>query len=156
MKDLTVALLQTKLHWEDRDANLEMFGEKIAKIKGSTDLIVLPEMFASGFSLQPAPLAETMDGESVRWMKRMAKAKNSAIVGSLIIREEKKYYNRLIWATPDGEVETYDKRHLFRMAGEDAQYTPGSRKLIVNLHGWNICPLVCYDLRFPVWSRNIF
>jgi omega-amidase len=151
---LNITLVQPSLHWENSDANLELFTGKINAIKEETDLILLPEMFSTGFSMQAASLAETMDGKSVSWMRKMAKEKNAVVAGSLMIADEGKYYNRLIWMKPDGNVFTYDKRHLFRLAGEEKIFTPGEKKLIVDLKGWKILPLVCFDLRFPVWSRR--
>ena len=154
MQDLKITIIQSNLHWENIEANLKMFSEKISSIQGKTDLIVLPEMFGTGFTMNNKPLAETMKGKTVEWMKRMAKEKNCVITGSVIIEEKKKYYNRLIWMLPNGKFKTYDKRHLFRYAGEEKYYSAGKKKLIVELNGWKICPLVCYDLRFPVWIRN--
>lgn len=152
--NLTVALIQTDLHWEQPLANLRMLEEKILGIAPSPDLIVLPEMFSTGFTMNAAALAEPMDGPTVSWMHRMARTKNCVITGSLIIREDNRFYNRLVWMQPDGAYQTYDKRHLFTFAGEHKFYTPGKRHLIVTLKGWKIMPLICYDVRFPVWSRN--
>ena len=156
MRDLKITLIQSTLHWENVDANLKMFSDKIADIQEQTDLIVLPEMFSTGFTMNQKAMAETMKGKTMEWMRGMAKEKNCVITGSLIIEEKKKYYNRLIWMLPSGNYKTYDKRHLFRYAGEEKYYSAGKKKLIVELHGWKICPLVCYDLRFPLWSRNSF
>lgn len=153
MSDLRVSFIQSDLHWQDAAANRAMFQEKIGKLPPS-DLILLPEMFTTGFSMNSEELAEEMDGASVRWMKEMAQKQQAVVMGSLIIKDQGNYYNRLIWMRPDGTFETYDKRHLFRMAGECEAYTPGKDRLIVELNGWKICPLVCYDLRFPVFSRN--
>ncbi len=153
MKDLRVTLLQTTLHWEDISANLEMFSEKISGIT-ETDLIVLPETFTTGFSMNPA-LAEPTNGSGVEWMKKMAAEKNCVITGSLMISEEGRFYNRLYWVRPDGIISTYDKRHLFSLSDEPKFFTPGENRLIVELNGWKICPFVCYDLRFPVWARNL-
>jgi len=154
MQDLRVTILQSNLHWENIEANLKMFAEKIFFIKEKTDLIVLPEMFSTGFSMNNKALAEKMNGRTFEWMKKMAKEKNCVVAGSVIIEERKKYYNRLIWMLPDGKFKTYDKRHLFRYANEQNFYTAGNKKLIVELNGWKICPMICYDLRFPVWIRN--
>ena len=154
MQDLKVTIIQANLHWENIEANLKMFSDKITSIKEQTDFIVLPEMFSTGFTMNNKPLAETMKGKTVNWMKQMAKEKNCVVTGSVIIEEKKKYYNRLIWMLPNGKYKTYDKRHLFRYADEQKYYTAGKKKLIVKLNGWKICPLVCYDLRFPVWIRN--
>lgn len=162
--NLKITVIQSELHWENAAKNLAMFTKKIASIKEETDLIILPEMFTTGFTMNSAQFAETMEGETVVWMKQQAKNKNAAIVGSLIIEEDASplegrykgvnYFNRLIWVQPDGKIYTYDKRHLFRMANEHEFYTSGNKRLIVEYKGWKICPLICYDLRFPVWSRN--
>lgn len=155
MKDLKITLVQTPLAWENGEANRKMFDGLLKAIrKNSTNLIILPEMFATGFSMKASKLAESMNGPSVEWMREMAFNKNAVLCGSLIIKEKGKFYNRLVWAQPDGTVLHYDKRHLFRMAKEEKIFTDGKKKLIVNLNGWNVCPLVCYDLRFPVWSRS--
>jgi omega-amidase len=154
MKDLAITLLQTPLYWEDKAANFKLFDRHIALIKDETDLIVLPEMFSTGFTMNAKALAESMQGETVQWMQQKAKEKNAVICGSFIAEEKGKYYNRFVWARPDGSYEFYDKRHLFRMADENNFYSEGERRIIVELKGWKICPLVCYDLRFPVWSRN--
>ena len=130
----------------------------VQKINGfieEVDLIVLPEMFSSGFTMNPKAVAETMQGETVSWLQHLAKAKNCAITGSLVIEEKGNYYNRLVFVFPNGDIKTYDKRHLFSLAGEHQCYTAGSEKLIVEYKGFRICPLVCYDLRFPVFSRNV-
>lgn len=131
-----------------------MFSQKISSIKEKTDLIVLPEMFSTGFTMNNKPLAETMKGKAVAWIKQMSKEKNCVVTGSVIIKEQKKYFNRLIWMLPNGKFKTYDKRHLFRYGGEEKHYSAGNKKLIVDLNGWKICPMICYDLRFPVWIRN--
>ena len=154
MKNLAITIIQSNLHWENIDANLKMFSQKISSIKEKTDLIVLPEMFSTGFTMNNKALAETMKGKTVEWMKKTAKEKNCVITGSIITEEKKKYYNRLIWMMPNGKFKTYDKRHLFRYANEQNYYTAGKKKLIVELNGWKICPMICYDLRFPVWIRN--
>lgn len=154
MQDLNITLLQSTLHWEHIDENLNMFSKKVGAIKEPTDLIILPEMFSTGFTMNNKVMAETMSGKAVAWMKKMAKEKNCVITGSLIIEESGKYFNRLVWMQPDGSYETYDKRHLFRYANEQDHYSAGTKKLIVELNGWKICPLICYDLRFPVWIRN--
>jgi len=152
--DLTISLVQTNLYWEDKTKNLAQLEKQLAKIK-STDLIVLPEMFTTGFSMNAKALAETMDGPTVLWMKQKAKSKKAAICGSIIVEEKKKYYNRFCFVLPNGDVFTYDKRHLFSPAGENQHYSAGKEKIIVQYKDWNICPLVCYDLRFPVWSRIV-
>jgi len=150
---MKISLIQTCLAWEDAAANRSHFTGLIDRIT-DTDLIILPEMFATGFSMNPSAVAETTDGPTVHWMVQTAKAKNAAITGSLVIAEEGRYYNRLFFVYPDGDITTYNKRHLFTYAGEDKFYTPGTEKLIVHYKGWKMCPLVCYDLRFPVFSRN--
>ncbi|HVA98710.1 MAG TPA: amidohydrolase [Bacteroidia bacterium] len=155
MKNLTVTMIQTSLFWENISENLKHFSEKIAAISEPTDLIVLPEMFNTGFSMSTKKLAEKTNGKTMQWMQEKAKEKNCCIVGSLIINDNENYYNRLIWVSPDGKFQTYDKRHLFRMGEENNFFSTGNKKIIVELKGWKICPLVCYDLRFPVWSRNI-
>lgn len=151
---LTITIIQTELHWEDKFANLSMLGEKIRSIKEPAQLVILPEMFSTGFSMQPAKLAESMDGPSVQWMRTMAAEKKIVLTGSLIVEEEGKYYNRLIWMLPNGQFGCYDKRHLFAFAGEDKCYAPGSKRLIASVNGWRINLQVCYDLRFPVWARQ--
>jgi len=153
MHDLKITLIQSNLHWENKEKNLEMFSEKIASVKDETDLIILPEMFSTGFTMNAEMMAEEMNGNTVRWMKDHALKKNCIITGSLIIKEDNKFYNRLIWMKPDG-IEYYDKRHLFSYAGEDKTFSKGINKLIIKYKGWRIHPLVCYDLRFPVWSRR--
>jgi omega-amidase len=153
MSDLKITLIQNNLSWENKDANLSMFEEKINSVNENTDIIILPEMFSTGFTMNAKDMAETMDEKSVRWMKEMSVKKNCIITGSLIIKEENKFYNRLIWMTPDG-FQIYDKRHLFSYAAEEKTYKAGENKLIVEYKGWRIHPLVCYDLRFPVWSRR--
>lgn len=158
MSTLNITTIQTDLKWEDRSANLAMFEEKIDGIKGRPEIVVLPEMFSTGFSMRPQVLAETMEGETLQWMKRLAGRKKIILTGSLIIAEkgtvETNYYNRLIWMLPNGEYGIYDKRHRFAFAGEDEQYTAGSKRLIASVKGWKINLQVCYDLRFPVWSRQ--
>ena len=155
MRDLKVTLVQSELIWHDIDANLTMFTDRLARSDDATDLIVLPEMFSTGFSMDAAPHAETMDGKAVAWLRAMASRKGADITGSLMIRDGERYHNRLIWCRPDGEIFTYDKKHLFAFAGEDKIYTAGERHLTLTLHGWRIRPFVCYDLRFPIWCRNL-
>jgi predicted amidohydrolase len=154
MSSLTVSLVQTNLHWENIAANLAMLEEKIMGIKEKTELVILPEMFSTGFSMRPEVLAETMGGETIQWMKRIAAAKKIILTGSVIIEEEGNYYNRLVWMLPNGQYGIYDKRHRFAYAGEDEQYTAGSKRLIASVKGWKINLLICYDLRFPVWARQ--
>jgi len=151
---MKVALIQAPLVWENPEANRSYFSEKISEIT-KTDLIILPEMFSSGFTMHPKVVAETMDGETIRAMKSWAAQKNAAVTGSVVIAENGHFYNRLVFVFPSGEIKTYDKRHLFSLAGEEKAYSPGSEKLIVEYLGWKICLLVCYDLRFPVFSRNV-
>lgn len=153
--DLKVTLIQSNLYWENVDQNLAMFTDKINAIHEPTDIVVLPEMFNTGFSMDSERLAERMNGKTLNWMREMAQKANAVILGSLIIAEHDEYYNRLVWAQPNGDYYTYDKRHLFRMAEEHEYFSSGNELLIVHYKGWRICPLVCYDLRFPVWSRNI-
>ena len=154
-KDLKVTIVQTNLAWENVDANLSSFSQKLESLEpSSTDLIVLPEMFSTGFTMNASAVAEPMNGKAVEWMAKIAAQKNAVITGSCIIKDDGKFYNRLIWMRPDGTYEYYNKRHTFRMAEENKTYASGDKKLIVELAGWKICPLVCYDLRFPVWSRN--
>lgn len=154
MQPLAITLLQSNLHWENVGANLAMFEEKIWKIGQPTDVIVLPEMFTTGFSMKADGLAEMMNQQTFKWMKQMANQTGALLLGSFIAKENAKYFNRLLWMEPTGDFKSYDKRHLFRMADEHAVYSSGGTKLIASWKGWNICPLVCYDLRFPVWSRN--
>jgi len=154
MSDLFITMIQSKLYWQDKVKNLEMFEERINSIVGHTDIIVLPEMFNTGFTMDTKECAEEMHGPTMDWMQKMAASKQAIVVGSLIIQEGGKFFNRLIWSSPDGIVENYDKRHLFRMAGEDMHFAEGAQRVVFQHKGWNICPLICYDLRFPVWSRN--
>jgi len=154
MKELSITFIQTNLQWENPLKNRTYFSEKIQEIAETTDIIILPEMFTTGFSMNASKLAETMDGDTLQWMISEAKKNNSALTGSVIISENGLYYNRLFFVYPDGSFETYDKRHTFTLAGEDKIYTAGSKRLIVAYKGWKICPLICYDLRFPVWARN--
>lgn len=154
MQTLTVTTIQSRLAWEDKAGNLRMLEEKIKAIGVPTELIVLPEMFSTGFSMNASTLAETMDGESVSWMKRVSAEKRAIIAGSLIIEDQGKYFNRLVWVLPNGQLGFYDKRHLFAYAGEDKHYHPGEKRLIASVKGWKINLLICYDLRFPVWARQ--
>ncbi len=154
MNDLKITLIQSNLFWEDKEKNLDQFSEKINAVKEETDLIILPEMFSTGFSMSPKKLSEGMSGVTVKWMKEAARKKNCVVTGSFICEEDGNYYNRLLWVNPDGSYSKYDKRHLFSMGDEHNHYAAGEEKLIVKLKGWKICPLICYDLRFPVWARN--
>ena len=152
---MKIALLQTALSWENPSKNRDLLQHKINAISQYVDLFVLPEMFTSGFTMHPKNVAETMEGETILWLKDLAQKRNCAITGSLVIEENGNYYNRLVFVFPNGEVQHYDKRHLFTLAGEDQVYTSGTNKLIVDYKGFKICPLICYDLRFPVFSRNV-
>ena len=154
MTDLKITTIQSHLFWEDVDANLAHLNEKVNAIQNETDIIVLPEMFTTGFTMKPEQLAEEHGGKGLQWMIQKAKEKNCVIVGSISVKENSNYYNRLYWVTADGSYQFYNKRHLFRMGSEHEHYTAGEQKLIVDYKGWKICPLICYDLRFPVWSRN--
>lgn len=153
--NIKIALIQTNLFWENPAENQALLDEKLNTISQYVDLIVLPEMFTSGFTMNAKNVAQTMQGEAISWVKETAKAKNCAITGSLVIEENGNYYNRLVFVYPSGEIKTYDKRHLFTLAGEDKVYNAGKEKLIVDYKGFKICPLICYDLRFPVFSRNV-
>jgi omega-amidase len=152
---LTLSLIQSTLHWENIPANLAMFEEKIWRINQPTDLIVLPEMFNTGFTMNAEAVSEPMNLHTFKWMKQQAKQTGAVVTGSFIVKEQAQYYNRLIWMRPDGSYETYDKRHLFRMANEHLTFSGGKMPLVTEWKGWRICPLICYDLRFPVWSRNV-
>jgi len=156
MQDLKIALIQSKLHWEEIDANLAMFEEKIWTLSDQPDLILLPEMFTTGFTMESEALAEPANSRTFRWMSQMAMQTEAMIIGSYIIKEKGNYFNRLYCVTPESSAtqNLYNKRHLFRMAKENDYYLAGEQKLIVNWKGWKIRPLICYDLRFPVWSRN--
>jgi omega-amidase len=164
MSALLITTIQTDLHWEDKTSNLQMLEEKISSIRDKTEIVVLPEMFSTGFSMKPELLAETMEGETVQWMKRVAMERKIILTGSVIIREPtpsptgedrgEAYFNRLIWMLPNGQYGFYDKRHRFAYAGEDDHYTAGTKRFIASVKGWKINLLVCYDLRFPVWARQ--
>ena len=151
---LKIACLQVDIQWVNPVENLKYYAESIEKLISEVHLVILPEMFSTGFSMQPENCAETMDGLSVSWMKEIALKRNLAVMGSLVIIENNNYYNRLVFVNLRGELEYYDKRHLFTLAGEDQVYTSGNEKIIIEYLGWKIRPLICYDLRFPVWSRN--
>jgi predicted amidohydrolase len=153
MNLLHITTIQSDLHWENKKANLEMFSEKIAR-SGKTEIIVLPEMFNTGFSMEPEKFAERMDGESVGWMRNMASQHRVILTGSLMIEEDGQFYNRLVWMLPNGHFGFYNKRHLFAYAKENEHYTPGNKRLVASVNGWKINLQVCYDLRFPVWSRQ--
>ena len=151
---LRVTLVQTELVWQDPAANRRNLASHFRGLAGHTDLVVLPEMFSTGFSMETGPLAEEMGGPTVGWMREEAAALGCVIAGSLIIRDAGQCFNRLVWARPDGSLDCYDKRHLFRMANEQQHYAAGARRLVTEIKGWRVCPLICYDLRFPVWSRS--
>lgn len=154
MQDLIITTVQTQLYWEDRDKNLAHLDRKLDELTGTSDIIVLPEMFTTGFSMKPELLAEEHGGQGLQWMLKKASQKQCVITGSISVKEHDHYYNRLYWVNPDGSFQHYDKRHLFRMGDEHSHYQAGTGTLIVDCKGWKICPLICYDLRFPVWSRN--
>lgn len=155
MPDLKVTIVQSDLHWEDVDANLAMLDEKLDTIQEATDLIILPEMFSTGFSMSAETLAEPMSGKTVSWMRKKAQQLQAVICGSVMIKEKDRFYNRLIWMPPDGSLADYDKKHLFRYAGEEKVFTAGTSHSTLELNGWNIRPFICYDLRFPIWTRNL-
>lgn len=150
---LRVSLLQADLYWENPDANRAMFEEMIWQLEAPTDIIVLPEMFTTGFTMSPEEFAEPMNLHTHKWMRQIAAQTRAAICGSYIVRENGRYYNRFLWVQPDGKYFWYDKKHLFGMAGEHLHYTAGTAPVIIEWYGWRICPMICYDLRFPVWSR---
>jgi omega-amidase len=155
MNNLRITTVQADLVWEKKIENLAKFDDLLRGIKrGETDVIVLPEMFTTGFSMNPAAFAETMDDATIFWLKKKAWELDAAVTGSFICLENGKYYNRLVWMQPDSTYTVYDKRHRFTLAGENDYYTEGVERRIVEWRGWRICPLICYDLRFPVWARN--
>ncbi|MFM8916352.1 MAG: amidohydrolase, partial [Bacteroidota bacterium] len=155
MKKLRITLVQSTLLWEDPAGNRMLMDELLRPIrKGSTDVIMLPEMFTSGFTMNAVRVAETMQGNTISWMHEMAASKKAVVCGSLVIKERNRFFNRFVWVQPDGKIYHYDKRHLFRMAGEPSTYAAGKKRTVIEYQGWRICPQICYDLRFPVWSRN--
>lgn len=154
MNKLRVSTVQNILHWENEQANLQMYTDLIKPLVGKTDLVVLPEMFNSGFSMQPQNFAQSINSTTVEWMKQQAKMLNCAICGSIAIKENNSYVNKFIFVHPDGAVDQYNKRHCFRMSGENEVYASGKQKQVIEYCGWKILPQVCYDLRFPVFSRN--
>jgi omega-amidase len=154
MQDLKIGLVQMDPAWEDQAANLEKALRLIHSIRGKVDLVALPEMFTTGFTRNASACSQDFNGTSLQWLKEKAQSINADIAGSIIIADRGRYYNRLVWAKPDGTIMHYDKRHLFRMAGEHATYACGSSNITVELNGWRIRPFICYDLRFPVWTRN--
>ncbi|MFO7962933.1 MAG: amidohydrolase [Desulfobacterales bacterium] len=155
MDDLSVTLIQTELYWEDIEANLKAFDATIDGIPEPTDVIVLPEMFTTGFSMDAPRFAQEMTGSAVSWIKEASRKKSADVMGSVIIRENGNYFNRVLWAKPDGSLFTYDKKHLFRMIGEHKVFTPGEKHLTVAVKDWKLRPFICYDMRFPIWTRNI-
>ena len=154
MSSLSITIIQTALHWQNKQANLAMFEQKIHAIKEKTEIVVLPEMFSTGFSMQPELFAEKMEGDTIKWMKRIAAERKIILTGTMIVEDNGKYFNRLIWMLPNGQYGMYDKRHRFAFAGEDDHYTAGTKRLIASVKGWKINLQVCYDLRFPVWARQ--
>lgn len=154
MSSLTITTIQSALNWENPEANRRMFEEKMDGITEKMELVILPEAFTTGFSMNPEKLAEPMDGPTLAWMKGVAARKKIILTGSIFIEEAGHYFNRLLWVLPNGEVGQYDKRHLFAYAGEDKQFSAGHRRLIASVKGWRIFLQICYDLRFPVWSRQ--
>ena len=155
MRDLKITLIQTEPVWEDINGNLALFYDKINDITEKTDLVILPEMFTTGFSMNAANLAQDINGSSIKWLQNISRLINADIVGSIIFKINDLYFNRLLWAKPDGRLFTYDKKHLFRFAGEEKVYSAGFENITVELNGWKIRPFICYDLRFPAWTRNI-
>jgi omega-amidase len=153
MENLKVTLVQSDIVWENVEANLKKYENMLEGLE-STDLIILPEMCTTGFSMEIEKLKEPMNGPSIGWMKQLARQKNASVAGSLIIEDAGKVYNRAVWVSPEGAVSTYDKRHLYTMGQENEHYTAGKSKTIIEFRGWKFCPLICYDLRFPVWARN--
>lgn len=152
---LHISLIQTDLIWENPELNRQKFERKINSLQTNVDVVILPEMFTTGFTMNASELAEKMDGKTIGWMQKLASEKQIAITGSLIIEENNHYYNRLVFVYPSKKIAYYDKRHSFSLAKENETYTAGTKKVIINYKGWKICPLICYDLRFPVWSRNV-
>lgn len=151
---LTVALIQADLVWENPSENRKNFEEKINTLSSNIDIVILPEMFTTGFTMNATNLAETMNGPTVIWMQKLAARKKCALLGSIIITEKNQYFNRLLFVHPSGKIDFYDKKHTFTLAGEHKIFSAGNKKTIINYIGWKICPLICYDLRFPVWARN--
>lgn len=154
MEAIKITVFQAYLFWENAEKNLQNLGLRLSSLKGKTDLILLPEMFNTGFTMNVEKCAERMDGMTMRWMYDTAKSFGCVVAGTLIVEEEGRYYNRFVWMSPDGSYVHYDKRHLFGMAEEDKVFTAGNSRIMLELKGWKICPMICYDLRFPVWSRN--
>lgn len=151
---MKISIIQPDLSWEDKSGNFQSLGRLLFSLNGKTDLVILPEMFNTGFSMKPAELAETSDGETYQWMRKMAVTGNFGICGSYIVRENGRFFNRWVFVSPDGEKYSYDKRHLFSMGGEDRLFSQGKDRLMFSFHDIKIAPYICYDLRFPVWSRS--
>ena len=154
LNDLRITIIQTEIIWENKQENLRSLRSKLEKLCGETDLVVLPEMFSTGFSMRPETFAESMNGATIEWMRNIAQTKNVVLTGSLMIKDNNLYFNRLVWILPNGEIGYYDKRHLFGFGKEDEHYTCGKKRLMVSVNGWKINLQVCYDLRFPVWARQ--
>lgn len=155
MNNLSVALVQDVIDWQNPPANRERYQRYIDELKQDIDLLVLPEMFSTGFYLRPDEKYETMAGDTVQWMSANAESLNATVTGSLIMRDQERFVNRMIWSLPDGRIKWYDKRHLFRFGGEHHNFTAGEQRVVFDCAGWRVAPFVCYDLRFPVWSRNV-
>ncbi len=155
MQDLTIMMLQMDLQWQNPTGNYRLAEQLVAEAEEPADLIILPEMFNTGFTMEAAPNAETMDGPTVEWLQRFASDNDTAVCGSLIVNDAGKHFNRMVWVLKDGTVGHYDKRHLFRMGGEDKGFSPGKERVIFNIGEWRIFPQICYDLRFPAWSRGL-
>lgn len=155
MEPIKITTFQAYLFWENVEKNLQNLSLRLSGLKEKTDLIILPEMFNTGFTMNVEKCAETMNGRTMHWLYEHAKSYDCVIAGTLIIEEQGHYYNRFIWMSPDGSFVHYDKRHLFGMANEDQVFTAGTSRIVLNLKGWKVCPMICYDLRFPVWSRNL-
>ena len=154
MQPLSITLIQTPLHWHDAAANRALFDDWFEQVPQSSQLVVLPEMFGSGFTMESGSVAESMAGPTVHWLKEKSREMDKTLCGSLVIEENGDFFNRFLWVQPDGGLATYDKRHLFRMADEQKHYQSGGKHILVELGEWRVCPLICYDLRFPVWFRN--
>ena len=154
MESIKITICQAYLFWENAAKNLQNLSLKLSSLKEKTDLILLPEMFNTGFTTNVEKCAERMDGNTMKWMYQTSRTFNCVVAGTLIVEENGNYYNRFVWMSPDGSYVHYDKRHLFGLANEDSVFTPGNSRIMLKLKGWKICPMICYDLRFPVWSRN--
>ena len=156
MQNLKILYVQADLFWENPEKNRKKFSQIIEKYYLNHDLIILPETFTTGFPVDPKPFAESIDGETALWMQSAAKKTGAVITGSFLLKDKDKYYNTMLWVTPGGRTERYDKRHVFSMGGEDKKITKGTSQLITTLKGWKIKPMICYDLRFPVWGKNTY